>query len=245
MPVSVDAGKVVLYQPTDEQRAAAQRAERHNLAVEVVSSRDLLPTVLTDPAQGVLVLCSYTPEARAAARALRAPKGWRSFPVFAIVPDELIDAHVLKQANECRIELLPTSLPEARRWEKLRAAHETVRSGRRWTVLNQRSHFRLPLKAKATLLADAETVDISEGGMAFLTNATYHVGDTGRVDVRSLLGDMEADERGFPFQVVSVKTLKQGGYRYIVGAQFADLSDDARRRLKTALELIEPTETEY
>lgn len=238
---NIEIGRVVLYQPAEDQRAVARRAERHNLAVDAAESPEQIQKVLGDPARGVLLLFEYSAETRAVARAVRSGKGWKRLPVFAVAPDETIDAQALKQANDDRIELLPTSLPEARRWEKLRDAHESVRAGKRWFVRNLRSHFRLPVKAKATLLAEAETVDISEGGVAFLTNYAYRPGDNGSMDIRSLLGDMEENERGFAFEVVSVKSVKQAGYRYCIGAQFVNLSDDARLRLKEALELIEPT----
>ena len=244
MLTNVDVGRVVLYQPTAEQHAAAhRRAERHNLEVGAAASPEDLQRALGEAGQAVLVLCSYTPEALAAARAARAPKGWRQLPVFAVVPDEAIDSRILRQANGQRIELLPMSVPESRRWGRLRDALEATRAGKRWLVCNRRAHFRLPLMVKATLLADAETIDVSEGGMAFQTNQRYGLGDMGRIDIRSLLGDMEEDERGFPFEVVSVKALKQGPCRYLVGARFVDLTDGARQRLKDALELIEPTES--
>jgi hypothetical protein len=243
MLTNVDVGKVVLFQPTSEQQATAQRrAERLNLEVVAAAGVDGLAKLLGEPGAGVLVLCAFTAEARAAARAVRAPKGLKQLPVFAIVPDEQIGPRVLKQANDQRIEVLPTSLPDSRRWEKLREALEAARAGKRWLVSNRRAHFRLPLKAKGTLLSDAETVDISEGGVAFMTNQRYSVGDTGRLDIRALLGDMDETERGFAFEVAVVKQQKQGPYRYFVGVRFVNLTDEGRQHLKTALDLIEPTE---
>lgn len=244
MLTNVDLGKVVLFLPTPDQHACAERrAKRQNLRVCVAGSQDDLHGLLGGPGQGVLVLCSFAPAARAMARAVRAARGWKQLPVFAVVPDELIDARALKQANAQRIELLPTSLPEERRWGKLCQALEAARAGKRWVVCNRRAHFRLPLTAKATLLADAETVDISEGGVAFETDWHYSIGDAGRIDVRSLLGDLEEDERGFPFEVVTVKALRHGSRRYLVGARFVNMADGARQRLKEALELVEPTES--
>ena len=156
----------------------------------------------------------------------------------------MIDTKMLRKANDLQVELLPTSVPEGRRWQKLREAHDVCRAGGRWMVCNRRAHFRLPLSVKAVLMAEAETIDISEGGVAFLTNQVYHTGDHGKIDVRSLLGDMDEDQRGFSFEVVSVKSVKHGPYRYSVGAKFQDLSDFAKERLKMALELIEPTSDE-
>jgi len=244
MLTSVDVGRVVLYQPTPEQHTGAKRrAERLNLEVGIAACTEEMLPLLGAPGQSVLVLCEYTPEARAVARCARGPKGWGQLPVFALLPDELIDGRVLKQANDQRIELLPASLPECRRWQRVREALESSRVGKRWAVHNKRAHFRLPLKAKATLLADAETVDISEGGVAFESNQRYAVGDAGRIDIRPLLGDMEEVERGFAFEVVSVKPLRRGPFRYLIGARFTDLAEAAQQRLKDALELIEPTET--
>jgi hypothetical protein len=225
----------------DQLGAANRRAERHNFEVYTTDSVEDLTAILVSPARSVLVLSNFTSNARAAARSVRAQKGWKKLPVFARVPDEQIDSRTLRQANEQQIELLPTSMPENRVWQKLREAYETCRSGKRWMVCNRRAHYRLPLSVKATLLADAETLDISEGGLAMMTNQIYHLGDTGRVDIRSLLGDMDEGARGFAFEIVSVKTLKSGPYRYAIGARFVDLSDDAKRRLKEAIELIEPT----
>ncbi|HYG75305.1 MAG TPA: PilZ domain-containing protein [Planctomycetota bacterium] len=239
-----DTGKVVLYQPTSEHLASARRAERHSLDVESAASVTELIEHLSAPGGGVVVLCGFSAEARAVAKSLRAQKGLKRVPVFAIVSDDEIDIRVLKAANDQQIELLPGSLPDGRRWQKLRDAYDTCRSGKRWLVKNLRAHFRLPLKAKAALISECETIDISEGGVGFMTNQTYHPGDRGRIDVRSLLGDMDENERGFPFEVASVKALKQGSYRYLVGARFVDLSDEARSRLKAALEVIEPTEDE-
>jgi hypothetical protein len=243
MLTSVEVGRIVLFQSLEQPCAAMlKRAERCHFEILTTTAEDELPEALGSATQGVLVLCSYSPDTHAVVARLRASKAWKRLPIFAIVPDELITSGVLKQANGAQIELLPTSVPESRRWEKLREAHDVVRGGGRWLVRNQRAHYRLPLKAKATLMANAETVDISEGGIAFLTNQPYRVGDVGRIDVRALLGDMDESERGFPFEVVAVKSVRQEGYRYFVGAQFIHLSSAARERLKAALEVIEPTE---
>jgi hypothetical protein len=242
---NVDLGKVVLFQPTaDQLSAATRRAERHSLAVDTTDSVDDVTKLLGGPNRGVLVLSNYTSNSRSAARTIRALKGWKRLPVFAVIPDDQIDARTLRQANLQQIELLPTSMPENRVWLKLRDASDTCRSGKRWQVNNRRAHFRLPLTVKAALLGECETIDISEGGVAFLTNQVYHPGDQGRIDIRSLLGDMDADQRGFAFEVVSVKSVKGGVYRYCVGARFIELSEDAKNRLKDAIEVIEPTSEE-
>ena len=132
-------------------------------------------------------------------------------------------------------------MPEARRWQKLREACELFRAGKRRTIVNRRAHFRLPLRVKATLISTVETVDISLGGIAFLTNTNYAIGDTGKIDIRSLLGDMDEEERGFKFEVVSVKRLREGEHKLLIGGKFTGLNDAATQRLKNALEVIEPT----
>jgi hypothetical protein len=242
---NVDLGKVVLFEPNDDQAGAAQRrAEKQGLQVETTADPRELPKLLVGPSRGVLVLCNFSPGARAVVRSVRDQKGWKRLAVFAIVPDVMIDTKMLRKANELQVELLPTSVPEGRRWQKLKEAHDVCRAGGKWMVCNRRAHFRLPLSVKAVLMSEAETIDISEGGVAFLTNQVYHTGDTGKIDVRSLLGDMDEDQRGFAFEVVAVKSMKQGPYRFSVGAKFIELSDFAKDRLKMALELIEPTSDE-
>jgi len=241
----VDLGKVLLFQPTADQLATAtRRAERHNLEIDTTDAVDEISKLLGNPGRGVLVLSNFTSNSRNAARAVRALKGWKRLAVFAVISDEQIDTRTLRQANEQQIELLPTSMPEARVWQKLKEAHETCRAGKRWQVCNRRAHFRLPLTVKAALLGECETIDISEGGVAFLTNQVYHPGAQGRIDIRSLLGDVDSDQRGFAFEVVAVKSVKGGAYKYSVGARFIDLSEDAKARLKDAIELIEPTSEE-
>lgn len=242
---NLDLGKVVFFQPTaDQLSAATRRADRHNLEVDTTDAVDELNKLLIGPGRGVLVLSNFTSNSRNAARAIRAQKGWKRLAVFAVIPDDQIDPRTLRLANEQQIELLPTSMPENRVWQKLRDAHEVCRSGKRWQVCNRRAHFRLPLTVKAALLGECETIDISEGGVAFLTNQIYHLGDQARIDIRSLLGDMDEVQRGFAFEVVAVKSVKSGAYRYSVGARFMDLNDEARQQLKNAIELIEPTSEE-
>jgi hypothetical protein len=88
MLTNVDVGKVVLFQPTSEQQVTARRrAERLNIEITIAAAAVELTKLLGEPGNGVLVLCAFTPEARAAARTARAPKGFRQIPVFAIVPD--------------------------------------------------------------------------------------------------------------------------------------------------------------
>ena len=235
-------GRVVFFKPTPEQHAAALRkADRYSFQVEAASAPGQLAKRLGAPREGVLVLCSFSAQARVAAKSVRAKKGWERLSVFAIVPDDQINPRMLKEANALQIELMPTSMPEGRRWQLLRAAHDTTRAGRQKHVCNLRASFRLPLKAKAKLIFDAETIDISLGGLAFMTNQVYHLGDWGSVDIRSLLGDMEEEERGFRFEVVSVKPARHESYRYLIGAKFSQLSKNALKRLGNALEVIEPT----
>jgi len=238
----LEAGKVVLFDPTLEHLASAKRAERHNLEVESAASEDELNSKLKSADWGVLLFCNYNADTRAMVKSVRARKGLKKLPVFAIVNDDEIDTRMLQSANDHQIELLPTSVPEARRWQKLREAYDACRAGKRWFVRNRRAHFRLPLRVKATVLTETETVDISEGGIAFMTSLSYHVGDKGRIDVRSLLGDMQEDERCFSFEVTTIKTIKEGEFRYLVGSKFIGLSEEAKLCLKAALELIEPTE---
>jgi|GEM_PF-4758379 len=241
----VFSGKVVLYQATSQQRAsAARRADRYDLEVVTASVAEELREQLDSSKRSILLLYSFTSEVRATIKALRALRGWKKLPIFVLLEDEAIDARTMKQANDLNIEVLPTSLPEGRRWQKLREANEAARSGSRWAVDNRRAHFRLPLKVKVKLHNDAETVDISVGGLAFLTNQQFHCGDVGSVDIRSLLGDMDEPQRALPFEVVSVKQLT-GNYRHLVGARWKALSSEALRRLKDALELIEPTTDEH
>lgn len=238
----VETGRIVLFEANDEQLSAAQRrAEKVNLQVVSTADARELPKLLVGPSRGMLVLCNFSPGARAVVRSLRDQKGWKRLAVFAIIPDVMIDTKVLRKANDLQVELFPTSVPDGRRWQKMREVYDICRAGGRFLVCNRRAHFRLPLSVKAVLMAEAETIDISEGGVAFLTNQVYHTGDVGKIDVRSLLGDMDEDQRGFSFEVVSVKSIRQGPYRFSVGARFVDLSDFAKDRLKMALELIEPT----
>jgi hypothetical protein len=235
-----DAASILLFNATDLQRAvAARRAERYNLAVNAIDSADDLLKQAKSKTNSVLLLGNFQPDSHNAARALR--KLLKNLPIFAVVPDQEIQGKTLALANTLQIELLPTSMPEARRWEKLKEACETSRSGKRRTIVNRRAHFRLPLKVKATLINTVETVDISLGGIAFLSNTNYALGDVGKIDIRSLLGDMDEDERGFKFEVVSVKRMREGEHKLLIGGKFVDLSQAARQRLKSALELIEPT----
>lgn len=241
----VSSGKIVLYQATPQQHAAAaRRAERYNLEVASAMIKKELREQLDTSKRSVVLLYSFTSQTRAAVKSLREVRAWKNRPIFVILEDEDIDSRVLKHANDLSVEVLPTSLPEARRWQKLCEANEAARTGSNWVVDNRRAHFRLPMKVKAHLYADAETVDISVGGLAFQTNQSYHCGDRGLIDIRSLLGDMDESHRAFEFEVVSVKQRTSGSYRFLVGARWCSLADVALSRLKDALELIEPTADE-
>src|SRR5687768_9854899 len=148
----VSSGKVVLYQATTQQHATAvRRAERYDLQVGKASVAEELREQLGSAERSVLLLFSFSPEIRSTIKALRSVRGWKKLPIFAVIEDEIIDARMMKHANDLAIEVLPTSLPEGRRWQKLRDANEAARSGSRWAVDNRRAHFRLPLKVKAKL----------------------------------------------------------------------------------------------
>src|SRR3954469_16041302 len=101
---NVELGKVVYFQPTADQLASAsRRAERHSLEVETTDTVDELGRLLVAPGRGVLVLSNFTSNSRAAARSVRAHKGWKRLPVFAVIPDEQIDSRTLRQANDQHI----------------------------------------------------------------------------------------------------------------------------------------------
>jgi len=236
------SGKVVMLRPPSEQfQNAKARCERYGMGVDAAHSVDELERALDDPGYCVLLAFDISPATRKTITHLRGRRGWKALPVLVVLPDEQINDRMLALANKLQVELLPSSWPEGRVWLKLCEAQRLFQIGRRRGIINRRKHFRLPLKAKATLIASAETVDISVGGVCFLTNRHFHLGDRGRIDIRSLLGDMDEEERGFEFEVVSLKLKKDGPYRFAVGAKFIDVSEDALIRLKQALEVIEPT----
>ena len=67
----LEAGKVVLFDPTLEHLASAKRAERHNLEVESAASEDELNSKLKSADWGVLLFCNYNADTRAMVKSVR------------------------------------------------------------------------------------------------------------------------------------------------------------------------------
>jgi hypothetical protein len=238
----IELASIVLFNATPAQQAAAERrAERYNLAVVAAASAGELAKRVRGKQCAALLLGDFGCASQQSAKKLRADKTLKNLPIFAVAPDLEIQGKNVELANKLQVELLPASMPEARRWQKIHQSYEECRAGKRRPVVNLRAHFRLPLSVKATVLHAVETVDISLGGVSFLCNLSFAVGDEDKIDIRALLGDSEEDDRGFKFKVVSVKRLKEGEHRFFVGGKFIEMTEAARARLKSALELIEPT----
>ncbi len=120
MAMQQGAARVIFFAQRGALAASAlRRAERHDLAIENAAGAGEVRERLKGGGGALLLMHGLPPEAAALVKAARKPKPLRHLPVFAIVPDDAIDENALERANALQIELLPASVPEARRWQRL------------------------------------------------------------------------------------------------------------------------------
>jgi hypothetical protein len=214
------------------------RKEAEFLTLAFPSEPEQLLTELGTPGDAILLVDGLAPLSVELIRNFHEQAEWKGLPVFAPMQGADITGDMRALASDLRVELLPLPAAEKSFWgHLLEACHQYhVQRDKTRANLRLRRHKRVALSLTAHCSVDAQTVDISAGGMQFHTNHLFFPGDRGEIDVPAIKDNIG---RSLPFEVVKAET-QRGDFQFLVRARFVGLDDGILQKLIQTLNILEP-----
>jgi hypothetical protein len=223
--------RCVLFLDSPRRTPSVIRLGRQRLDILCTTHPREVEKLLGPPGSAVLLLVSWKRSSITLIKRLRAKKTWASLPIFLLDEKVKMPAAFKIQAAEL--------LPKEKFLETLRKAGTAWRDAVRGSTIDRRKHSRVALRVAAFCRIESVTVDLSEGGVCFLTSHPYRIGERGLLDVEPL-----NQELGKPlfFTVVATEKLPVGELNYRVHAQFIQTDRKISALIRRTLSCLAPKE---
>ena len=234
-------GKVVCWQWSPAglgMDLPAKTEDDDTLSLVLTTEPEELLTELGSPGDAIVLLDGLGPMAVELVRNFREQEEWVRLPIYAALRKSEISTEAQDLAIELDVDLLALPTQPRAFWSVLlNACHRfQLHTDQTREALRLRRHKRVSLSVTAFCSVDAQTVNISAGGIQFHTNHTFFPGDRGEIHVPAF---KDVSGGRFNFQVVKAETRK-GDFQFLVRARFVGMDNETCEKLLEMIQVLEP-----